>query len=51
MIGDVERGWKEAVMTCLRYCPSIYLKGPRKSTKTTIRITSVLDKTQRQPTI
>jgi hypothetical protein len=51
MIGEMERGWKEAVVTCLKYCPNIYLKGPRKTTKTSVRITSVLDKIQRHPTI
>jgi hypothetical protein len=51
MISDTERDWKEAVMTYLRYCPSICLKGLRKTAKTSVRITSVLGKIQRQPTI
>jgi hypothetical protein len=50
MIGDMERGWKEAVMA-LRYCLSICLKGLRKTTKTSVRIISVLARIQKQPTI
>jgi hypothetical protein len=41
MNDELERAWKEAVVFCLKYYPSICLEGLRKLRKLSVKVTGL----------